>query len=404
LHSPLVLPKLREQREKENMTVIKKADWAGTDKTDLEHIISHRSYVFEGIPVSMMNKGFLANADLLAVAVLDEENRFSGYLSRHDWFEKMAAWKDKNKEVEATLDYFLQPCLMLPHTTNPFDIWGKGEWDDLSEEFWFSVVNKEEKFIGLFSSSDLLSYFLNISRSELTLARKIQGRLNRKVHSGKDSSFDVEFLSLPAKDIGGDLVYSIPLSQNKTLFALIDVSGKGHAAALVTGMIYGILSLAGINTKLERLINVINRVIYRTFNNEIFATAVIGIIDEEDFHIRLADMGHSHFYFTPSPFPNALSQGVNYPLGIEEELNPPPEILEIPMKGGEELLIVSDGILEQENKIGIPYDINKILHIMAKNKKNSLENTINLIQDDFRDFLEQKVQHDDASVMIVRRN
>ncbi|MDC7223765.1 MAG: PP2C family protein-serine/threonine phosphatase [Spirochaetales bacterium] len=384
------------------MTVVR----TGTRETDepsaLGKIISHKSYIYRGVSSAFIHQDFLSRADLSAVAVLDRDHRFLGYLNRHSWFEKMARWQVEKGETEPTLEYLMETCPTLPHTANPLHIWDSSELEKLNREFWFSVVDGKEKFVGLFSSSDLLSYLLEISHSELDLARQVQERLNRKVLNGINSRFDVEFLSLPAKEMGGDLVYSRSLSREKSLFALFDVSGKGHASALVTGMIYGILSLAGPNTEIKRLITVINRVIYRTFHRHFFATAVVGIIDEKSSRISLADMGHSHYYLLPSRFPDALSRSGSLPLGIEEELDPEPEILEIPMTENRELLIVSDGILEQENADGQVYPIENIFALMQKNRPAPLTETINLIKKDFRRFTDHQGQHDDASFLIVR--
>ncbi|MDC7220733.1 MAG: PP2C family protein-serine/threonine phosphatase [Spirochaetales bacterium] len=386
------------------MTVIKTQKQESPQNTALEKIISTRSYIDEGTPRSLIHRDFLTHENLRALAVLDNEGNLLGHISRRNWFEQMARDENSNTSAHSDLTGFINPCLILTPETNPLDIWDSGELEKLNREFWFAVVEENGTFRGLFSSSDLLGYFLKLTHSELQLAHQIQGRLNRKVVNGFSSRYEVESLTLPAKGIGGDLVYSRSLSQDKSLFALIDVSGKGNAAALVTGMIYGILSLAGPKTELNKLITVMNRVIYRTFDQEIFATAVIGIIDEEAGSISLADMGHSHYYLIPSPFPDALSRSGSIPLGIEKTINPEPEILEIPLGKDKELLIVSDGILEQENKTGELYDVKNIFTIMESGEKKPLKETIEAIGQDFRHFIESKVQHDDASLLIVRKS
>jgi|GEM_PF-2627720 len=362
----------------------------------IDMLISQPYFVNKGYNHADLSAELVADKTIKAMAVMNG-GLITGVITRSAFFEAMSVSSGSDIDPES----YLFEAQVLSGQLHPFDIWDKDSIDRLINKIWFAVTDKNGEFSGLFSSIDLLNFLSNITLLDMSLANTIQSRINGGGNEVQAGKFSIASFSLPAKGIGGDLVYSSKIDDGSTIFALFDVSGKGTAASLVTGIIFGILSFALTEVTIETLIRRINRILNTTFQNELFVTGVIGRVEADGSAITISDLGHSHCYTLPHARHVCVETGT-LPLGIDYDITP--QFMNIELKPGEQFVIISDGIIEQQNDEHRPFNINSIFKILETGQSETLGECLKLIANDYRNFMGLKSQHDDASMIVIRRD
>jgi sigma-B regulation protein RsbU (phosphoserine phosphatase) len=216
------------------------------------------------------------------------------------------------------------------------------------------------RFLGLLASQDLANYLSRMTQEDIELAGRLQERLmgvdpdgGGRGERGSPGIAErrVEAWSRPAKGVGGDFYFTKELADGRLFLALCDVSGKGVAASLIVSMVWGMLTMFDYGRGLKELVLGINESIVNTFQMEKYLTGIFLIYDPAERRLLSADMGHSHAVLFRAGRPRSLKgpRG-NLPVGVETEIDP--AIYPYRLVAGDELLVYSDGLIEQEDPDG----------------------------------------------------
>ncbi|MDP8208984.1 MAG: PP2C family protein-serine/threonine phosphatase [Candidatus Electryonea clarkiae] len=100
--------------------------------------------------------------------------------------------------------------------------------------------------------------------------------------------------NFPCKEVGGDYLDIIPISEGRYGFVICDVSSKGLPAALLVSSLQATLhSLLLGNLNLVEIAERTNRILFHNTSSEQYATAFIGIIDTVNCTIETVNAGHN---------------------------------------------------------------------------------------------------------------
>src|SRR6185295_18289842 len=97
---------------------------------------------------------------------------------------------------------------------------------------YFLLVDTQHKFMGIFSSHDLVRYLSQITQEDIELAAMLQERLVREHERVVGKGWKLNAWSHYAKGVGGDFYSHRSLAGGKEFITLCDVSGKGVAASI----------------------------------------------------------------------------------------------------------------------------------------------------------------------------
>jgi sigma-B regulation protein RsbU (phosphoserine phosphatase) len=141
---------------------------------------------------------------------------------------------------------------------------------------------------------------------ELQMARRVQkGLLPKELPPtlGLDLAVHTDF----SLEVAGDYYDVICFDDQRTLFAVGDVAGKGAGAALLMSNLQASLrALAGADLPLTQLIGRVNMLIYQNTEPEQFITFFVGIFDPRDQTLRYVNAGHN------PPFLIRAGGGIDY--------------------------------------------------------------------------------------------
>jgi len=175
-----------------------------------------------------------------------------------------------------------------------------------------------------------------------------------KVGGGAGGGFMYIGESKPGQYVGGDFFDVLELDENRIAVALADVAGKGIPASVLMAAAQGYLhSALQRNTaaedpkeSLSAAATALNRFICPRCADNKFLTMFLAVIDAEKQTLTYVDAGHGYALVkTGGGAFAALSAESSLPIGISTETDYPAATVGFPK--GSELLIVSDGIIEQ---------------------------------------------------------
>jgi hypothetical protein len=160
--------------------------------------------------------------------------------------------------------------------------------------------------------------------------------------------FAIHSVYRPAGQVGGDFFQILPLNSGGVLVVIGDVSGKGMPAAMTVSLLVGtVRTLAHYTQSPGEILAAMNhRLLARSGGG--FTTCLV-LRAEVDGTLTVANAGHFSPYLNGKEL--ALNNGL--PLGLAADATYSESTFQLP--AGEQLTLVSDGVVEARDKTGALY-------------------------------------------------
>ena len=169
----------------------------------------------------------------------------------------------------------------------------------------------------------------------------------------------------PHSEVGGDYYDLIPLSEDRYVACVADVSGKGMAAALLMSNFQANLRASiPYATDLVQLVHDLNAKVHASARGERFITLFIGIIDTRTRRMRYINSGHNDPLLWHTQGITPLRDG-SIALGMMPKL-PFLKAGEVELPEGCTLLCYTDGLVEQEDAAGNDLGTTTITMVLRK--------------------------------------
>lgn len=219
--------------------------------------------------------------------------------------------------------------------------------------------------------------------------------------------FEIGAQCRPAMDTGGDFYDIIDLRDGRYGIIIGDVSGKGIQAAFYMTLIKGFIqSLCERIASPAELLMEINRLFLRNADRGIFVTILYGILDAQTGEFTFARAGHSPFIFKPGPETHprhVRTQGVGIGIVDDERFNGIIQLSRIQVPEDGFICFYTDGITEAMNLKREMYGDHRLLARLSEITDEHPDQIIQLISDDMARFVGRAPQHDDTTLVVIRR-
>lgn len=248
--------------------------------------------------------------------------------------------------------------------------------------------------------------------ADLAVAREIQQRMlpqSPPVIPG----LDVAGLSLPSREVGGDLFYFLPVSNGRLGLTIGDVSGKSvPAALLMSNVLAALRSEARIVDKEDEILVHLNRLIVEQVEPGRFVTFFYGVVDPSAHMLRYACAGHNPPLVMRADGAAEWLHEAGVPLGVMPESTYTPA--EIALGPGDVLVLYSDGVTEAQRGDGTEaegegeeepdefFDEHRLEAAVREARTRSSSEIITHVMDSIRAFTEGAEQSDDVTLVVVR--
>ncbi|MBR4638110.1 MAG: SpoIIE family protein phosphatase [Bacteroidales bacterium] len=236
---------------------------------------------------------------------------------------------------------------------------------------------------------------------ELAIASTIQqallpsSKLNPSIHS-----IDIKGLQIPAKFVGGDL-YDYYVRDNKLLFCVGDVSGKGVPAALLMTISHSLFrTVSAREDHPEQIMETLNSSISDNNPDIMFITMFLGVMDLSTGTIRYCNAGHNPPIVIRNGQAELLSTEPSLLLGVE--MNAQYTANELTLLPGDTLFLYTDGLTEAENIRKELFGERRALETAAISGTLTASEQMERMQQAVHTFVDGAEQSDDLTMLVIR--
>ncbi len=278
-------------------------------------------------------------------------------------------------------------------------IGGKTGYDSDANSFTLDLTAILSGFIFLFIIALELKDKLH-AKTELEEGRAIQKAL-MPTSKPEVIGWDIWLYSIPANDVGGDLLDIVKLEGDRYGISIGDVAGKGLSAALLMAKLQAtIRALAPDYTSLSKLGKKINEIFYRDSLPKLFASLIYIEIESGNSIIDMINAGHHPPFIIKYNTITKLEKGAPA-LGILPVWEYEDKKFEFTK--GDILIAYSDGVTEAQNENGEFFGEEKLTNILKDIKELSSEQIGKKLSRAVDQFVGNAKVHDDLTIAVIRR-
>jgi len=359
-------------------------------------------YVSDSHNIGEIAEIFTSDNSIQAIGVVDDGGKAAGIVIRNELFSLIGQKFGRELYLNKNIREVLHSPSTVYYKRNTFSV-----IDELAGELkseynrFFILVDGENRYRGIISTSSLVLFLSEMMRRELAAARRVHSAIITGRIEVFGEKFEASGYTLMAGETGGDFQYIKKIGEGRWFISLCDVSGKGLNAGLISVAVSSMYSVYDFSRGTGELLRSINSYINDLFGGEIFLTGVFMELNEITGDLTVYDMGHSMFYIlregkagTPS------KQKENLPLGITKDITPVKS--GIRLEKGDFIVLYTDGLPEQCNISNESFGEQKILSLVMKYRNSALNQVQDIISDQLKAWRLGNAQGDDMSLLLLR--
>ena len=233
---------------------------------------------------------------------------------------------------------------------------------------------------------------------ELQIGHNIQMSMIPKIFPPFPERKDLDMSAsiVPAKEVGGDL-YDFYIRDEKLLFCVGDVSGKGVPASLVMAVTRSLFrSVSSHEDSPANIVSRMNEAMSDMNENNMFVTLFLGILDLSTGHLKYCNAGHNAPLLL-----NGLMEFLpvvpNLPLGVLPGMEYQEQ--ETVIKYDDALFLYTDGVTEAENIDHELYGEDRMKAVLRT--RRSADDHLEALRKSVLGFVGEAPQSDDMTALFI---
>lgn len=242
--------------------------------------------------------------------------------------------------------------------------------------------------------------------SDLQTAREIQSILLPSSAPQIDG-YEINGLNVPARHVSGDYFDYLPIDDHHWGIAIADVSGKGIPAALITGMCRSLLRSAAPGClSAATALRQVNRQLYPDIKEDMFVSMLYAVVDTRNGEMTVARAGHDQplLYragsreiktLCPPGMAVGIDSGNVFDRVVTDEI--------VMLEPGDGLLLYTDGVTEALDRHDSEFGLARLVQAVQANAPRGSAATVKNIAEEVREFAGEVPQHDDITLISIRK-
>ena len=270
----------------------------------------------------------------------------------------------------------------------------------------FDVLNSLYSYFFL-----VVYYLLNIAKQDIVLildreiemSDQIIGAIQKNIDIVEKKVIDVDSVAFSAHQLGGDFTDFIRLSEDRYLFLIGDVSGKGLSASMSMVILKSVMhTYLSETSDFKELVVKINSFIKNNLPKGTFLAGLFGIMDFKTSTIYYLNCGIPLMSMYIDSYKNVIEiQGEGRVLGFVKNIRPFLKVRKITMNRNDIIVFTTDGLLDSKNLKGDKFGNERVSRLIAVNKTKSAKEISNAIYKTFLDYIAHEIE-DDITIMTFK--
>ncbi len=218
--------------------------------------------------------------------------------------------------------------------------------------------------------------------------------------------FESAAYSRAARQVGGDYYDVLPVGEampeNPHLFCVADVSGKGIPASLLMSNIQATMrALIPGEPSMVGLVSRTSELLYATTPASKYATAILARIEPETGAVICVNAGHNDGILLTAKGKVEHWKSTGPPLGLIPAI--PFQESRFELAPGDLLAFYSDGVVEAQNSSEEEFEEERLVRCLQAHREKPASEIIDQLFAEIDAFAADHPQHDDITVMLVKR-
>jgi phosphoserine phosphatase RsbU/P len=275
------------------------------------------------------------------------------------------------------------------------------------------VLNLEKD---LEDRNERLTKAFSVMRKDLEAAAKMQKDLLPRP-SRKPSGFSFDWIFLPCSFVAGDTFHYLELDANHVGFFLLDVSGHGVPAAMLSFTLTKTLaSLTFSGNPLKAYcetqpyydlatpaaaVRELNLRFQADDETLQYFTMIYGILDTRDGRVTFCQAGQPPPIHLRKGAPPRLIGSGGFPVGLNPDATY--EEHELCLQPGERFILYSDGITECTDRWGKEFSTERLIGVLDEWRDLPLQSLMERVEESLREWRGSDDLEDDMSLLAIER-
>ena len=240
------------------------------------------------------------------------------------------------------------------------------------------------------------------TRRELELAADLQSMLV-PADWPRDRDVDVAAFYKPHLEVGGDCYDVFSVDEDRLVFCMADVSGKGIAAAFLMSNFQA--NLRAIfqyePSDLAKVVTQLNKRVMDNAKGEKYITLFAAVYNRRDQSLQYINCGHNPPVLMSADGTTQQLELGCCGLGMFREI-PSIEAGTVNIRPGATLLCYTDGLVEQENSDDVPFGMQRMEEVVRERRGMPVDAVQEALIEAVRTFKGSEPSFDDTALMVVR--
>lgn len=277
---------------------------------------------------------------------------------------------------------------------------------DHYKEYDLNVFNKLYSYFFVFGY-----YMRNISNKEIIsvvnreirMSSQIITSIQENIDHIKNPKVDTGYMMVPAKNLGGEFIDMIRLTDTRHLVLLGDLSGKGIAASMNMVILKSIIRTYLAETHdFKELVVKINSFIRTSFRKGTIFAGLFALIDFETDTMYYINCGVPALMLYTQVYNNVIEiQGSGHVLGFVKDIGPYISVKSTKFNPGDIILACTDGLVQSHSLRGEQFGKERIQQCILDNSTYPAQRMAQFTFDTLTKFMSKEME-DDVSILVLK--
>ncbi|HEX4666539.1 MAG TPA: GAF domain-containing SpoIIE family protein phosphatase [Chthoniobacterales bacterium] len=241
---------------------------------------------------------------------------------------------------------------------------------------------------------------------DLQIARDIQ-RILLPSKPPPIEGFDIAGVNYAARQVSGDYFDYIQVDEDRLGVVIADVSGKGVPASLIMAICRSVLRAeARLAKSPAEVLQKVNRQLYPDIKEDMFISMAYLILDHKRNQVTLSRGGHdAPLLYRAATGEVEVLKPPGMALGIDsgDVFDRITGDLSVPLERDDCLVLYTDGVTEALDANGDEFGSERMIRSLRASASEGAQGVIDRLTNDVRSFAGGHPQHDDITLIVVRK-
>ena len=269
-----------------------------------------------------------------------------------------------------------------------------------------------EVFTKLYSYFFVFGYYMKnignesivgVVNREIRMSEQIIESIQGNMDPIKNKRYDSGTMMVHAHNIGGEFIDLIKLSEDRHIFVMGDLSGKGIAASMSMVIVKSVIRTYLQETKdFKLLVEKVNQFIRFNLPKGTFFEGIFALIDFKEDTVYYINCAVPAFFLYNRAYNNVMEiQGEGHVLGFVKDISPYIKVKKVKLNPGDVLFACTDGLLDSKSLRGEAFGKDRLQKSIIENTTLSAQNMISSSYNTLLEFLSKELD-DDVSVFTLK--